>query len=113
VQGGQGNVHWGSGVTLNWGTGNIALDPLDGPDNDPATLFDNDYRLGPLSPAADAGDSASVPLDKFDLDGDFITSEPVPFDLDGHPRFVDDPLVPNTGNGAPPLVDMGPYERSP
>ena len=117
VQGGQGNVHMGSGVTLNWGAGNIDVDPLfadpDGPDNDPATLFDNDYRLGPLSPAADAGDNASVPLDKFDLDGDLITSEPVPFDLDGHPRFVDDPLVPDTGSGAPPIVDLGPYERSP
>ncbi len=117
VQGGQGAVFLGTGVTLNWGAGNLDVDPLfadpDGPDNDPATIADNDYRLGALSPAADAGDNASVPLDKFDLDGDSNTSEPVPFDLDGNPRFVDDPLVPDTGNGVPPLVDLGPFERGP
>ena len=31
-------------------------------------------------------------------------------DLDGNPRFVDMPLVPDTGVGAPPIVDMGAYE---
>ncbi len=31
-------------------------------------------------------------------------------DLNGNPRFVDDPFTPDTGNGQPPLVDMGAYE---
>ena len=32
-------------------------------------------------------------------------------DLDGQPRFVDDPNAkPDTGNGTPPVVDMGAYE---
>jgi len=43
-------------------------------------------------------DSAAV------LDGDGNTAEPVPFDLDGAPRFRD------TGSGAAPIVDMGAYE---
>ncbi len=31
-------------------------------------------------------------------------------DLDGNPRFVDDPATDDTGNGEPPIVDMGAYE---
>ena len=31
-------------------------------------------------------------------------------DLDGNPRFADDPCTENTGNGDPPNVDMGAYE---
>ena len=31
-------------------------------------------------------------------------------DLDGSPRFIDDPMTPDTGNGTPPIVDMGAYE---
>ena len=31
-------------------------------------------------------------------------------DLDGNPRFVDDPDTVDTGYGEPPLVDMGAYE---
>lgn len=41
------------------GEGNIGVDPLfvdpDGPDNDPDTYADNDYRLAPGSPCIDAG----------------------------------------------------------
>lgn len=33
-------------------------------------------------------------------------------DLDGKPRFCDIPTVPNTGNGTPPIVDMGAYEAT-
>mgnify|MGYP000917707777 CR=1 FL=1 len=99
------------------GLGNIDADPLfvdpDGPDDDPATWEDNDYRLGPGSPCIDAGDNSAVPPDTFDLDGDGDVSEPVPFDLSVRPRFVDDVTVPDTGSGAPPLVDMGAYEYAP
>jgi hypothetical protein len=101
------------------GPGNIDADPLfvdpDGPDNDPETWEDNDYRLSAGSPCIDAGDSGAVPADTFDLDGDGDVDEPVPFDLDGSPRFVDDPDTPDTGVPHPsypdlPIVDMGAYE---
>jgi hypothetical protein len=101
------------------GVGDINLDPLfvdpDGPDNDPATWEDNDYRLAAGSPCIDAGMNSAVPVDTLDLDGDGDTSEPIPFDLDGLPRFVDDPAtadcpyVPGTCGDAP-IVDMGAYE---
>jgi len=48
----------------------------------------------------DAGDNTAVPAG--------ITT-----DLAGQPRFVDDPKVPDTGRGTPPIVDMGAYERIP
>ena len=45
----------------------------------------------------DAGDNGTVPPS-------------VVVDRDGNPRFVDDPYTPDTGNGSPPIVDMGAYE---
>ncbi len=56
----------------------------------------------PGSPCIDAGDNTAVPLE--------ITT-----DLDGNPRFVDDPATDDTGNpGAPgPIVDMGAYAFQP
>ena len=56
-----------------------------------------DHHLDVGSPAIDAGDNDAV-------------SEGTTVDLDGNPRFVDDPDTPDTGNGTPPIVDMGPYE---
>ncbi|MHC4676724.1 MAG: right-handed parallel beta-helix repeat-containing protein, partial [Planctomycetota bacterium] len=90
-----------SDVQGGWGgTGNIDEDPLfidaDGPDNIPGTGDDN-LRLSAGSPCIDAGDNTAVP-------GSFTT------DLDGNPRFVDDPGTTDTGNGTPPIVDMGAYE---
>ncbi|HTF90181.1 MAG TPA: right-handed parallel beta-helix repeat-containing protein [Planctomycetota bacterium] len=115
VQGGQAGVHVGSAATLNWSVGNLALDPLftdaDGPDNNSLTFGDNDYRLAALSPCIDAADNLIVEPDWLDLDGDGNTTEPVPFDYDFRARFVDVPAVPDTGNGTPPLVDMGAHER--
>jgi hypothetical protein len=52
------------------------------------------------SPCIDAASNAEVPAD-------------VTTDLDGRPRFVDDPNTPDTGQGTPPIVDMGPYEFQP
>jgi hypothetical protein len=52
----------------------------------------------------------AVPSDFTDLDGDGDTGEPLPLDLDYNPRFVDDPGMPDDGNGDPPIVDMGAYE---
>lgn len=69
------------------------------------------YRLMPgASPCIDAGNNVTVPSDVLDLDGDGVTTEQTPLDLDGGPRFVDDPGVADTGGGAAPLVDMGAYE---
>jgi hypothetical protein len=87
------------------GTGNIDADPAfvdpDGADNDPNTWEDNDYRLGAGSPCIDAGDNTA-------------SRAGVTTDLDGNPRFVDDPNTdPDTGNGTPPIVDMGAYEYQP
>jgi hypothetical protein len=74
--------------TLNWGEGNIELNPV---------FEDAAGRLAPDSPCIDAGDNTAVPVG-------ILT------DLDGNSRFVDDPCTPDTGNGTPPVVDMGAYE---
>ena len=73
------------------GVGNINADPrFVDPEN-------GDYRLNSGSRCIDAADNDAVP------DG-------IETDLDGNPRFVDDPCTEDTGNGTPPIVDMGAYE---
>ncbi len=81
-----------SNIQGGWvGTANIDDDPLFvDPDND-------DYRLSPGSPCIDAANNAAVP-------------KGIGTDLDGNSRFVDDPATKDTGNGDPPIVDMGAYE---
>jgi hypothetical protein len=69
-----------------------------------------DYRLGRGSPCIDAADNDAVPPDLADLNRNENTSERVPFDADGAQRFFDDESTPNTGNGTPPIVDMGAFE---
>lgn len=56
-----------------------------------------DLHLTAGSPCIDAAKNAVVPPG-------------VTTDLDGLPRFVDDPTSPDTGAGLAPLVDMGAYE---
>ena len=73
------------------GEGNIDIDPIFvDPDND-------DYRLSSDSTCIDAADNTAVP-------------KGIDTDLDGNPRFVDDPDTKDTGFGDPPIVDMGAYE---
>ncbi len=57
-----------------------------------------DFRLRPDSPCVDTGETAALPTDTADLDGDGDTSEQLPIDLAGAPRV--------TGEA----VDMGAYE---
>jgi hypothetical protein len=73
------------------GEGNIDADPeFVNPDVD-------DYRLMPGSPCIDAGSNPALP-------------EGVLTDVNGNPRFVDDPRTADTGLGIPPIVDMGACE---
>lgn len=74
-----------------FGPGNLATDPL----------FRNpdlgDYSLHRGSPAIDSGlNSAASP--------GVIT------DIEGFPRFVNDPIMPDMGVGTPPIIDRGAYE---
>ncbi|UCC30074.1 MAG: hypothetical protein JSU86_17985 [Phycisphaerales bacterium] len=98
--------------TINGG-GNIVGAPsfmdADGPDDIPGT-GDDDLRLSLCSPTIDAGNNTAVPADVHDLDDDGDVDEPIPFDRDGNPRFVDDAWIQDTGDGTPPIVDMGAYE---
>ncbi|MCD4781549.1 MAG: right-handed parallel beta-helix repeat-containing protein, partial [Candidatus Omnitrophica bacterium] len=95
------------------GIGNIDADPLfidpDGPDDILGTE-DDDLRLSAGSSSIDAGDNDAVPTDTLDLDGDGDTTEPIPYDLAGNARFIDDPATTDTGNGTAPIIDMGAYE---
>jgi hypothetical protein len=61
-----------------------------------------DFRLAAGSPCIDAADNTAVPVD--------ITT-----DLDGNPRFAQDPCTFDTGNpdGTNPPVDIGAYEFQP
>ena len=73
------------------GAGNIAADPLL---SNPAA---GDFHISQFSPCADAGNNGYVP-------------SATPGDFDQNPRIADDTLVPDTGVGTPPIVDMGAYE---
>lgn len=107
VQGGLGGIYVSGGGQLDW-TALTSADPLFA---DPAG---GDYRLTAGSPCIDAADNTAVPPDWADVDGDGDTTERTPLDLEGHPRFVDDPETEDTGVADPPdypaVVDIGAYE---
>lgn len=65
---------------------------------DPQFSAPGDLHLGDLSPCIDAGRNSDVPAG-------------IVADVDASPRFTDDPDVPDTGLGTPPIVDIGAYER--
>lgn len=113
LQAGQASIDTSFGGVLSYGANNTTFYPgfvdPDGADDDLFAWEDNDVRLGPTSGARDAGDNASVARDLFDLDGDGDVLEPVPVDLLGVARQVDS-NEPDTGSGAPPIVDLGCYE---
>ncbi len=99
-----------SDVQGGWpGEGNIDADPLF------VDAANGDLHLSTDSPCIDAGDNTAVPADTADLDEDGDTDEPIPVDLDGNPRSVDDPSTPDCQQfpedcGDCPVVDMGAYE---
>jgi predicted outer membrane repeat protein len=87
-------------VSGGWpGTGNFSDDPAfvdrDGAD-DIAGTVDDDLRLAPGSPCIDAGDN--------------LVLAGLLHEMSGSPRRIDDPLTPDTGLGAAPVVDLGPHE---
>jgi hypothetical protein len=109
------------GWTGGWGgTGNMADDPelarepddggdgwgddLSTPDVDEGTNDDyGDLHLSSGSPCIDAGDNSAQ----------LLAPEFMPTDVDNEPRLYDDPSTPDTGNGTPPIVDMGTDEYQP
>lgn len=106
VEGGEAGVLVEPGSMLDWGAGNLDLDPLF------AHSGGRDFRLAPGSAAIDAADNLALPADVFDLDGDGDTAEPLPIDLDGNARHHNDAGTDDIGNHGPPgpLADMGAYE---
>ena len=86
-----GNCTWCCVQGITSGTGNTGADPLF------LNFAGGDLHLAPNSPCADAGNNTLVPAG-------------TTTDLDGNPRFADDPAVPDTGAGSAPIVDMGAYE---
>ena len=81
-----------SDVQGGWtGDGNLNVDPL---------FFgarNGNLRLLGSSPCIDAGNNAALPRS-------------ILMDLDGNPRFADDPNTADTGQGIAPLVDLGAFE---
>lgn len=81
-------------------SGIIADEPVfwdvDGPDDELGTVDDNLSQF-PVSPGIDSGSNMAVPAG-------LLT------DIEGNPRFVDEPSKYDTGEGTAPIVDMGPYE---
>jgi hypothetical protein len=71
--------------------------PGEGNRCDDPCFVDCNGRLSSDSPCIDAGDSNALPSGIWT-------------DLDGNPRFVDDPDTADSGVGIPPIVDMGAYE---
>jgi hypothetical protein len=88
--------HAGSVTTVSYsnvqgghpGPGNIDADPL---------FVDAEGRLSAGSPCIDAAHN-------------WLIAGLATTDLDGNPRFADDPATPDTGCGVPVVVDMGAYE---
>ena len=100
VEGGQSGFYVYYDSQLNWGAGNINAAPQfiasPGPDGVYGT-DDDDLRLSAGSPCIDAGSNDVVP-------GNAAS------DIADRNRFCDDPNTTDTGQGTPPIVDIGAHE---
>lgn len=102
------------GLVSNFGANNTAANPLFRsllgcgiPGQTPYP----DLRVLPGSSAIDSGSNAALPQDAFDMDHDCVTTEGLPFDIDGRPRRNDDFQTADvTAGGTAPIVDRGAYE---
>lgn len=116
LQGGYGQLHDDGTCSIDWGFGNIDVDPnfqdMEGPDGVAGTS-DDILRLTWGSLCIDAGDNYAVPADLADVDCDGNTVELTGLDLGGGVRFRDEPSVADTGNGPAPVVDLGAFEYRP
>ncbi|MHC4461268.1 MAG: choice-of-anchor Q domain-containing protein [Planctomycetota bacterium] len=84
IQGGEPNVILADGCTVDWGQGNIDLDPcFVNPDS-------NDYHLLPDSPCIDAGDPEFV-------------AGPDETDIDGNPRILGEKIDIGADESVPPI----------
>ncbi len=99
VQGGlgQGSVDGGNNIDAG-----AALVDIYGADTAIGTA-DDDLNLSVQSEAIDRGSNAGLPQDRFDLDEDGNTSEPLPIDRAGNRRTHD-------GGTGSDTVDIGAYE---
>ncbi|MHC4443481.1 MAG: right-handed parallel beta-helix repeat-containing protein [Planctomycetota bacterium] len=110
-----GAIYLNTNSQVYWLAGNIQVDPLfvrnpdDGGDGWGIGGNDDygDLHLQSNSPCRDAGDNDA------DVDPNMPGIQPLPlYDLDMNPRFIDDLNAADTGNGTPPIVDMGAYEQA-
>ena len=98
-------IVWGNGTSALYGSPTATYSCIEGAlwpgigniNADPRFAAAGDAHLLSTSPCIDAGNNGAVPAG-------------VSTDLDGRPRFVDVPGIPDSGNGTPPIVDMGAYE---
>ncbi len=114
-------IVWGNHAPLDPNLSGLAqpsFSLIEGWSGGPASVFDadplfvdaagGDLHLQAGSPALDRGHPLQLLADSADIDGDGNTAEALPLDLDGLPRWHDDPSVPG---GVSPYVDLGAYER--
>ncbi len=71
--------------------------------------LDDNFHMTARTQALDGGSNSAVPTDILDLDSDGNTAEAIPYDLDDQARFQDHLMI-DSGEGIPPIVDMGAYE---
>ncbi len=91
VAGGRAATYVEPASSLLWGSGNVIADPRF------VNLSSGDLHLLDGSPCIDAGAVSALPPG-------------VVTDQDGNARLLDDPGVPDTGEGGSPVPDMGAFE---